>query len=161
MKLLSTAAIAALVIALLITPALSQQGAQQGDRAAASAATADGSPLVSIRELMEQTITPVTNTLWNAWDPPTDEEWTALEEAAITMMVATQANALGGTGPNDSEWVSQPAWRAFNQLMLNATRGALDAIRARDHDALLEVGDALYTSCEACHRAFNPGVVDQ
>ncbi len=153
MKLLSIATVAALLVALLFTPALSQQG----DRAAASA---DGSPLVSIRELMEKTITSATNTLWNAWDPPTDEEWTALEEAAITMMVATQANALGGTGPNDSEWVSQPAWRAFNQVMLNATRGALDAIRARDHDALLEVGDRLYTSCEGCHRAFNPGVVD-
>lgn len=122
---------------------------------------ADGRPLVSIKELMEKTITPATNTLWNVPEKPTDEEWTALEEAAITLLVATNVTALGGTGPQDSEWVKQPAWRAFDQTMLSAGTMALAAIRARDTAALLSAGDVLYPPCEGCHLQFNPAVVGE
>jgi hypothetical protein len=130
-------------------------------RAQAPAAVADGSPLVTIKELMEKTITPATNTLWNVPEKPTDEEWAALEEAAITLLVATNVTALGGTGPKDGEWAKQPAWRAFNQTMLNAGTMALAAIRARDTTALLGAGDVLYPPCEGCHLQFNPAVVGE
>src|SRR5690606_7382518 len=108
----------------------------------------------------EKTITPASNTLWNAFDPPTDEaQWLALEEAAVTMLVASQTVALGGTGPMDAEWVAEPAWKAFNQIMINASADALAAVRARDHNALLDAGDVLYPPCEGCHTQYNPGVV--
>lgn len=122
---------------------------------------ADGRPLVSIKELMEKTITPATNTLWGAYDPPTEEaQWAALEEAAITVLVAANVTALGGTGPMDNEWVQQPTWKAFNQVMISAAYDALEAVRARDHDALLEAGNVLYPPCEGCHLQFNPGVIE-
>lgn len=120
---------------------------------------ADGRPLVSVMELMEQTVTPASNTLWDAWEAPTDDaQWQALEEAAITLLVAGQALALGGTGPRDGEWARSPAWRAYNEAMIGATVEALNAVRARDHDALLDAGDALYPPCEVCHQQFNPAV---
>lgn len=123
---------------------------------------ADGSPLVTIKEVMEKTITPATNTIWNAFDPPTSEaQWQALEEAAITLLVASQATALGGTGPMDNQWAAEPAWKAFNQVMIQAGNDALQAIRKRDHDALLAAGDVLYPPCEGCHLQFNPGVAGQ
>lgn len=118
-------------------------------------------PLVSIRELMEKTITPATNTLWNVPDEPTDEDWTALEEAAITLLAAATVNALGGTGPMDNEWVAQPSYQAFNEAMIAAGRDALKAVRARDTDALLAAGDVLYPPCEGCHLQYNPGVAGQ
>jgi hypothetical protein len=129
-------------------------------RAQAPAPTADGRPLVTIKELMEKTITPVTNTLWNVPEKPTDEDWATLEEAAVTLLVATNVTALGGTGPMDDAWAKQPPWKAFNQSMLNAGSMALSAVRARDLDALLAAGDALYPPCEGCHMLFNPGVTD-
>ena len=117
------------------------------------------SPAVSILDLMEKTITPASNTLWGAYDAPADETaWQQLEEAAVTMIVATEVNALGGTGPSDDEWASSPAWQAFNSVMLTASQDALDAIRTRNHDALLAAGDVLYPPCEGCHLQFNPGV---
>jgi cytochrome c556 len=123
---------------------------------------ADGRPLVTVKELMEKTITPATNTLWNAFDPPaTDQQWASLEEAAVTLLVAANVTALGGTGATDGEWAKQPAWKAFDQAMINAAYDALRAIRARDHDALLAAGDALYPPCEGCHLQFNPGVAAQ
>jgi len=128
---------------------------------APSGAAATAPPLVTIKELMEKTITPATNTLWGAYEPPSDDQWPLLEEAAVTLLVAANVNALGGTGPMDNEWVKAPAWQAFNQVMIAAGRDALAAIRARDHDALLAAGDVLYPPCEACHLQFNPAVIEQ
>lgn len=146
---------AALCAAFLVaagSPVAAQQGA---------AANTDFVPLVSIKELMEKTITPATNTLWNAYEPPTEEaQWVALEEAAVTLLAAANVNALGGTGPMDNEWVREPSWKAFNEVMISAGRDALEAIRARDHDALLTAGDVLYPPCEGCHLQFNPGVAN-
>ena len=116
-------------------------------------------PLVTIKEVMERTITPATNTLWNVPESPTDKEWAALDEAAVTLLVAVSVMELGGTGPMDAEWVKQPAWGAFNRLLTDAGRSSLAAVRARDVAALLTAGDALYPPCEACHAQFNPGVV--
>lgn len=129
------------------------------DAQEADAPVADGRPLVSVKELMEKTITPVTNTLWSAYEPPeTDDEWLRLEEAAVTLLVAANVLALGGTGPMDDEWANAPAWRAYNQAMTTAANDALVAARGRDLDALLAAGDALLPPCEGCHRDFNPGV---
>jgi hypothetical protein len=124
------------------------------------AGAADRQPLVTIKEVMEKTITPATNALWNVFEPPTDEQWTALEEASITLLVAADAVGRGGAGPTDAEWVNSPAWAAFNDAMTNAGVAALQAVRARDLEALMAAGDALYPPCEGCHLQFNPGVAD-
>jgi hypothetical protein len=119
-------------------------------------------PTVPIKQLMETTITDASNTIWGAYDPPTSaEQWAALEKAALALIEATKVNAVGGTGPMDNEWVKQPAWKPFNDAMLQASEAALAAIRAKDHDALLAAGDVLYPPCEGCHLQFNPGVVNQ
>lgn len=118
-------------------------------------------PVVSIRELMEKTITPASNTIWSFYEAPTEEsEWLQLEEAAVTMLAASSLTAAGGTGPNDNEWVRDPRWQAFNKVMLDASQAALAAVRARDHAALLEASDVLYPPCEGCHTQFNPGVIN-
>lgn len=118
-------------------------------------------PLVTIKEVMELTITPVTNTLWSAPERPTDEEWAALEQAAITLLVAADVIARGGAGEHDAEWARNPAWAPFNATMRNAGLDALKATRARDSAALLAAGDVLYPPCEGCHLQFNPGVAGQ
>ena len=119
-------------------------------------------PAMPIKQLMETTITDASNTIWGAYDPPTSaEQWAALEKAALALIEATKVNAVGGTGPMDNEWAKQPAWKPFNDAMLQASESALAAIRAKNHDALLAAGDVLYPPCEGCHLQFNPGVVNQ
>lgn len=118
-------------------------------------------PLVSIMELMQQTITPATNQLWSAWEEPsTAAEWRQMEEAAITLLAAANLTAMGGTGPMDNEWATEPAWQAFNQVMIAAGTAALAASRDQDQEALLAAGDLLLPPCEGCHQQFNPAVVD-
>lgn len=117
-------------------------------------------PLVSIMQIMQQTITPATNQLWSAWEPPTTpKEWRLMEEAAITLLAATSLNAAGGTGEMDNIWVQDPRWQAFNQVMIDAGQAALEASRNQDADALLAAGDLLLPPCEGCHQAFNPAVI--
>ncbi|HUF71730.1 MAG TPA: hypothetical protein VMR74_02405 [Gammaproteobacteria bacterium] len=118
-------------------------------------------PLVSIMELMQQTITAATNQLWSAYqEPSTPAEWRAMEEAAITLLAASSLTATGGTGPMDNDWAREAAWQAFNQAMIAAGRAALDASRNQDIDALLAAGDLLLPPCEGCHQQFNPAVVN-
>jgi hypothetical protein len=123
-----------------------------------STAAAEPPPLVTVKEAMEMTITPATNTLWNVPDRPTDEQWAALEQASITLLVAAEAIGRGGAGQHDAEWAGHPAWAAFNAAMIKAGVDALKAIRARDSQALIAAGDVLYPPCEGCHLQFNPGV---
>ena len=117
---------------------------------------------LTTKQLMETAITDASNAIWNAFDPPkSDEQWAALERAALALIEATKLNAVGGTGPMDKEWAAQPAWKPFNEAMLQASQGALTAIRAKNHEALLAASDQLYPPCEGCHLQFNPGVVNQ
>ena len=119
-------------------------------------------PVLTTKQLMETTITDASNAIWNAFDAPTsDEQWAALERAALALIDAAKVNAVGGTGPLDKEWAAQPAWKPFNEAMLQASQGALAAIRAKNHEGLLAAGDRLYPPCEGCHVQFNPGVVNQ
>jgi cytochrome c556 len=119
-------------------------------------------PTMPIKQLMETTITDASNAIWAAYDPPTsDEQWKALEAAAVSLVAAAKVTAIGGTGPMDNEWARQPAWKPFNDTMLAASEAALAAIRKKDHTALLAASDALYPPCEGCHLVFNPGVVNQ
>lgn len=118
-------------------------------------------PLVSIMELMQQTITPATNQLWSAYqEPSTPAEWRAMEEAAITLLAASSLVATGGTGPMDNDWVREPAWQAYNEAMIEAGRTALEASRKQDIEGLLGAGDLLLPPCEGCHQQFNPAVVN-
>jgi hypothetical protein len=96
--------------------------------------------------------------LWGAAERPTDEEWAALEEAAVTLLTAADVVGRGGAGPSDAKWAASPAWSAFNDVMTKAGVDALKAITARDRDALAVAGDVLYPPCEGCHLQFNPGV---
>lgn len=118
-------------------------------------------PLVSIMELMQQTITPATNQLWSAWqEPSTPAEWRKMEEAAITLLAASSLTATGGTGPMDNVWTRDPVWQGFNQAMIAAGNAALTASRNEDQEALLAAGDLLLPPCEGCHQQFNPAVVN-
>lgn len=116
--------------------------------------------LVSIRELMEQTITPATDQLWSAYqEPSTAEEWKKMENASVTLLAAASLTAMGGTGPMDKEWARQPAWQAFNRALIEAGKAALVASRNKDQEALLAAGDLLLPPCEGCHQAYLPGAV--
>jgi hypothetical protein len=113
---------------------------------------------VTILELMAATVTPASDTLWGVEDPQTNEEWQVLDAAAEEIIKAFEQAKLGGVGPNDSNWASEPKWQAYADEEIVAGQAARDAIVARDLDALLAAGDLLYPPCEACHIDYNPSL---
>ena len=133
-----------------------------GILAASCVAAQDGdgifAPVISINEVMVFTIDHNSHAIWDvAVEPPeTDEDWHLLEHAAVTMATAGNMINIGGTGASDDYWSRDSAWRAFAQEMSEAGLMAVDAVRARDVDALLEAGNVLVATCEGCHRAFKP-----
>lgn len=118
-------------------------------------------PAVTILELMAATVTPASDTLWGVDDPQTDEEWQILDDAAVTIVKAFEQSKLGGNGPNDAGWASEPKWQAYADAEIIAGLAARNAIAARDLDALFAAGDLLYTPCEACHIDYNPNLNSQ
>jgi hypothetical protein len=112
----------------------------------------------SILELMTIAVAPATDTLWGADDPQTDAEWQALKDAATETIVAFERAKTGGSGPNDNAWAANDDWQTLSNDVIAAAELAKKAIAERDIEALWDAGDPLYTPCEACHIAFNPGV---
>lgn len=113
---------------------------------------------VSVREIMEGVITPATNTLWGVENPQSDEDWRPLEEAAIAVIAAGSLIQSGGAGPDDAEHAADPRWQAWSDTMVEAALTTLEAVRARDLDAMIEATNVMYPPCEECHIAFHPGV---
>lgn len=130
--------LAALGAALLLVPALAAELAP-----------------MSVRDLMQNVITPTTATLWGAYEIKTDAQWQELETAANGVIAAGEALLAGGTGPKDAANAANPDWQEYTRQLIAAGRSALAAIRERNEAALSDAGnDELYPPCESCHGRY-------
>ncbi|BAV64458.1 hypothetical protein [Sphingobium cloacae] len=156
-----------------------QAGAGQGE--AASAAPFDTS--TSIRELMDSTVDPAADGVWesvatvsdrNGVDkrrPRTEEEWKDVRRHAITLIEAMNLVMMKGrhaapadtprlTGELTTEQIDallasdHETFVAFAQNMQKTTKVALAAIDKRDPVALFEAGSEIDSACEGCHVTF-------
>jgi len=120
-------------------------GVQNGSGVAAAAEDST----LTVRQIMQSIIAPMTTILWGAYDIQTDQQWQELENAAVSVIAAGILLESIGT---DS---SQADWRTFNQKMSDAARAALAAIQNQDEEALFTAGnDQLYPPCESCHQRY-------
>jgi len=104
---------------------------------------------LTVSQIMNAIITPMTNTIWGAYEIQTDAQWQELQNAALTVIGA--GTLLTTTGPNATE----VEWREYNQQMIDAARAALAAIGNKDEEALFNAGnDQLYPPCEGCHQRY-------
>jgi len=115
-------------------------------------------PTMSINDLMVTVVTPATDTLWGIEDPQTDEDWQVFIDAADIVIEAGKTIKVGGTGPNDNDWASDPAWDAFADRLIGAGVDARNAANNKDVEAMYTAGGVLYPPCEECHIQFHPGM---
>lgn len=115
-------------------------------------------PTMSVNDLMVTVVTPATDTLWGIEDPQTDEDWQVFIDAANVVIEAGETIKVGGTGPNDNTWASDPAWDAFADQLIGAGVDARNAANNKDVEAMYTAGEVLYPPCEECHIQFHPGV---
>ena len=112
-------------------------------------------PELSVKEIMNNIVTPATNTIWGAYQLETESQWQEVGHAATAVIGAANLLMLGGTGDGETEIAGEAEWQRSNQQLLAAARQVLVAVDKRDENALSQVGnDALYPPCESCHHAY-------
>ena len=130
--------------------------------------------------LWDAVVTTVTDTGIEEVRPETEEDWSPLERGAIMLVEAGNLLLIDGRRIANEGSVSElpgidlepdeiavrvaenrAAWRRLARELHDAGVVMLDAVRARDVDALLDGGDRLDVVCENCHMRFwypgNPG----
>lgn len=103
--------------------------------------------------------------------PRTDAEWDALRRHAVVLLESTNLLVIPGRKVSDTRFPSdgpgvfssdeiqqridgnREEFNGFALGLRQVARAQLKAIDARDVDTLLDLGDAMDTACEACHRA--------
>jgi hypothetical protein len=141
-------------------------------------------PIASIQELMQVEVDTAADGIWNAvatisttagteeHQPRTPEEWSAVRNAAITLIEATNLLVIPGRrvganefpaeadGALDSVHIQElveakrPTFNAFAVALRGGALGAVAATDARDPAALVRAGGEIDEVCEGCHLKF-------
>lgn len=139
--------------------------------------------LVTLQDVMLNEVDASADAIWEATGtittregtvdrrPRTEAEWEALRRHAVVLLEATNLLVIpdrkvtdkpfpsDGPGVLSSAEIQQridgnrEEFNGFALGLRQVARAQLQAIDARDVDALLTLGDAMDTACEACHRA--------
>ncbi|HAK56805.1 MAG TPA: hypothetical protein DCP38_15200 [Acidobacteria bacterium] len=104
----------------------------------------------SVMQLMDAMTIPASNAVFNVGrqPPETDEEWSALALSAVVLAESGNLLLIRDRARDEA------AWTEASQAMVEAGAAALGAVEARDVDALLDAGDVVFGSCEACHATY-------
>ncbi|HAJ75383.1 MAG TPA: hypothetical protein DCM64_02905 [Gammaproteobacteria bacterium] len=112
-------------------------------------------PLLTVRQIMDAIVTPMTTTIWGAYQLQTDAEWLEIEHAALAVIAAGNLMASGGAGDGEQTVANEADWQTYNNQMISAARAVITAVEQKDEEALFAAGnDALYPPCESCHQQY-------
>ena len=134
------------------------------------AAAPEGPPFDStatVSELMAMMVDPAADLIWGAvgtvvteegvdhWEPRTDEEWLAVQYGAMSITEA------GNLLMMERRARDQDTWIRMSQDLIIVGRTALAAARARDAQAIFDVGEVVYSVCNECHSLYWVGDADR
>ncbi len=112
---------------------------------------------LTVKEIMNEIITPTTGTIWGAYQLQTDAEWLEVENAAMAVIEAGTLLGSGGADETFQLSAQEEDWKQYNREMIAAARSVLAAVADKDEDALFAAGnDELYPPCESCHQQYQP-----
>ena len=115
-----------------------------------AAAAAPGPRAVADMDaLMTRIIQPASDAVFYiSRNPPADDaQWREMERQTLILAESANLLLLPGYTAGSEQWMQDTA------LMRDAAVRAWRAARQRDLDALVELNNDLYTSCENCHMA--------
>lgn len=117
-------------------------------------------PVVGTRLLMVSMIDPAADLLWDSvrtvldlegvheFRPQTEEEWTLVRNAAITLAESGNLLMMGRRAVDQGNWIG------WCQRLIDAGDTAMRAAEARDVDAIFDVGEEVYNACAGCHAQY-------
>lgn len=117
-------------------------------------------PVATVRHIMRGIVDPAANTVFGAVSttvtaagveekaPRTPEEWEAVANGAAALAEAGNLLLIGTRRVDDGEWAK---WA--RRLSTSGTI-ALKAAERRDAAGVFDAGEAIYESCDSCHRTY-------
>ena len=113
-------------------------------------------PAAGMMQLMVQTIAPAAATVWtdSYSEKLTDDDWSRLRSAAVTLRETATIVAEGGTLPADRAKAASPAWTEWAQKYADLAAALERATQVKEQQALAAAGDAMVDVCGGCHTAF-------
>lgn len=123
-------------------------------------------PVVDTKLLMQAVVDPNADLIWDAVKsidtkagsqeirPKTDEEWTAVRNAAVTVAEAGNLLMLVPRAKNGDDWMKKA------QEMIDTGEAAIRAAEAKNADRLFTVGGDIYDACSHCHASYLEAIVN-
>ena len=112
------------------------------------------------RLLMASVMEPAADHLWAAvgWiigpegeeniQPETDEEWTLVRNAAVTVAESGNLLMMDRRKMDDEDWI------AWCRQLIDAGDAAMQAADARDVQGVFDTGEQVYFACAGCHAQY-------
>lgn len=115
-------------------------------------------PRTSVNALMVALVDHAAHEIWEAASAPTltGRDWQTVEQHATQLVAAGTLVSLGGTGREDKNWASTPAWQEWSRALGDGGLAALAAVKSTDQAALREAGEHIIDACFGCHDMFKP-----
>jgi hypothetical protein len=118
--------------------------------ATGAAGLAGPQPVATVKQVMKAMVEPASNAVFAAaGDPPKDEAgWQGAEYQALVLAETANLLIMQGRAVDKGEWVKQAV------ALREAAQLAAAAARAKDAGKLGTAGDAVYGTCETCHKSY-------
>ena len=133
------------------------------DAAPVAAAASASAPIASVKQIMQGIVAPSATTVFESVGsivsaqgteermPRTDAEWEAVGVAAATLVESGNLLLMSGRAVDAGDWVE------MSQAMMESGNVALQATAVKNVDQLFASGEAIYVSCNNCHRKYQRG----
>ncbi|HEY8537722.1 MAG TPA: hypothetical protein VIL28_02575 [Steroidobacteraceae bacterium] len=136
----------------------------QAPAASATSTAPEFREVADVKQVMNWIMEPSADVVWDAVGsvmteageeslaPKTDEEWTAVRNAAATVAEAANLLLTPGRLRDREDWVKH------SHQLTKTAQEALAAAEAKDVDALFTAGGDMYIACTECHAQYAIGL---
>jgi hypothetical protein len=123
-------------------------------------------PLADNKLLMQAVVDPNADIVWDAVKtidtkegteeirPRTEEQWTAVRNAAVTLAESGNLLMMVPRAKDGGEWMK------LSQQLIDTSEAAIKAADAKNADRLFTIGGDIYESCSACHQKDMDAIVN-
>ena len=114
-------------------------------------------PVADVKQIMEMVIDPAAEVVWESVGfvitadgeqevlPRNDAEWAVVRNSAMTLAESGNLLMIGDRAKGEGPWM------IMSRSLVEAGKATLQAVEAKDVDAVFAVGERLYNACETCH----------
>ncbi len=145
------------VIALVLLVASGAACTSQPEGIAPAAQPARFKPVATVEGLMEATVEPASNAIFDSavWvngelvgAPTTDEDWARVEHGALTLAESGNLLMMAPRAMDDG------AWMQMALALVDTAMVAHKAAQSKSVDAMLRAGSQVYDACTNCHATY-------